>query len=300
MISKVEQLPVYFLLDLQRICQAFITRRWERSESRTSLIVVGFTTAYILLELFPSLQNGSYVAVGKELYWLCLLTFSLYLALRQALHNHFHSGTRHTNVQNIELEQANQQLRQNLQEQVFIEKYLTRENEELYKLATIDELTQVKNRRFLEQQIQKEWQKLQQDDYSLSVILFDVDYFKRYNDYYGHLSGDECLQKIAQVAQETLQGSANFIARYGGEEFAIVLPATSELEATELAKKLQQAIKALAIPHAQSDVSSIVSVSLGIASIVPNDTNTWTMLIDRADQALYEAKHQGRDRYTCF
>ncbi|MEM9486365.1 MAG: diguanylate cyclase [Cyanobacteria bacterium P01_F01_bin.116] len=202
-----------------------------------------------------------------------------------------------TSVQNAQLKRVNQQLHQKLQEQEVSRQYLKKENQKLYRLANIDELTQIMNRRFLDRQLDYEWQQLQQVGQPLSVILFDVDYFKRYNDYYGHLAGDRCLWKIARAVKESLQGESNFVARYGGEEFAVVLPNVDESGAVAIAQTIQQAIHTLAIPHAQSDVSELVSVSLGLASIVPLPESSWKALVDRADQALYEAKRQGRDRY---
>ncbi|MEM9807347.1 MAG: diguanylate cyclase [Cyanobacteria bacterium P01_D01_bin.56] len=296
MISKTEQLPVSFLFSLRRISHAFAARCWKRLESRISSIIMGFVSAYIVLELFPAIHD-SYAAFGIRLYWLLLLISSLYLGFKLVLPKHFSGRMVHATVQNAQLRKANQQLRQNLQEQEILEKSLKKENQKLYRLATVDGLTQIQNRRFFDQQLQYEWQQLQQASQPLSVILFDADYFKRYNDYYGHLAGDRCLQEIARVVKESLRGESDFVARYGGEEFAVVLPNTNELGAVAIAQTIQQAIQTLAIPHAQSDISTTVSVSLGIASIVPIPETSWQALVDQADQALYEAKRQGRDRY---
>ncbi|MEM7793217.1 MAG: diguanylate cyclase [Cyanobacteria bacterium P01_C01_bin.118] len=296
MIDKIELFSVDFVFSPQRIRHTFVPKQLNLLESRISSIIIGFISTYILLEIFPAI-NYEYTIFGEWIYWLLLLTLSLYLGLKQALPNQFPSSLLRTSVQNAQLKRVNQQLHQKLQEQEVSRQYLKKENQKLYRLANIDELTQIMNRRFLDRQLDYEWQQLQQVGQPLSVILFDVDYFKRYNDYYGHLAGDRCLWKIARAVKESLQGESNFVARYGGEEFAVVLPNVDESGAVAIAQTIQQAIHTLAIPHAQSEVSSIVSVSLGIASIVPLPESSWKGLVDRADQALYEAKRQGRDRY---
>lgn len=299
MIGQTEQLPVGVMFTLQQIFDIAVSLRWRRLESRVSSIIVGLGSAYILLEFIPSVSYG-YRSFCKELYWLLLLALSLYLGLKQVMPYHFSNRFWHHNisVQNAQLKRTNQQLCKILQERAIVEQSLKEENQKLYQLATTDELTQVQNRRFFDQQISQAWQQLQQEGCPLSVILFDVDYFKYYNDCYGHLAGDTCLQKIAQVAKESLQGRVDFVARYGGEEFAVVLPGTDEQRAVEIAQNIQQAIQTLAIPHVQSDVSSIVSISLGIASILPTEESSCNSLVDLADQALYAAKRQGRDRYV--
>jgi diguanylate cyclase (GGDEF)-like protein len=128
--------------------------------------------------------------------------------------------------------------------------------------------------------------------------MLDVDYFKRYNDCYGHLAGDTCLVKVAKAAAAAVKRSADLFARYGGEEFAAILPNTDAAGAIAVAESMRQAIRDLAIPHEQSDVSAIVTASMGIASMVPRSGKSPDELIALADRALYDAKRQGRDRYA--
>ena len=167
---------------------------------------------------------------------------------------------------------------------------------ELNRLATIDGLTQIANRRAFDQTIVKEWQRCQREKQPLSLILCDIDYFKLYNDFYGHQEGDDCLKIVAKTMSNQLKRSSDLLARYGGEEFVIILPNTHKQGAIILAETIQKAIRNQAIPHEKSKVSDIVSLSLGISSIIPTSENSLLKLISLADEALYKAKEKGRDR----
>jgi diguanylate cyclase (GGDEF)-like protein len=170
-------------------------------------------------------------------------------------------------------------------------------NQKLEQLVNLDGLTQVANRRCFDGRLQAEWKRLGQEQQPLSLILLDVDKFKSYNDYYGHIGGDNCLIRIAQTVQQTVHRPADLVARYGGEEFSVLLPNTDLVGAIKVAESIQQAIHDQAIPHAKSDIKDIVTLSLGISSVIP----TWDIkpdtLIASADQAMYNAKQKGRDRY---
>ncbi|MCC5663203.1 diguanylate cyclase [Nostoc sp. CHAB 5784] len=197
-----------------------------------------------------------------------------------------------------ELAQTNVLLQQEITEREQVYLALQFANQELQHLAIVDGLTQIANRRCFDQRLQQEWQRLVGEQQPLSLILFDVDYFKRYNDCYGHQAGDACLVQLAQVVKQRVNCSGDLVARYGGEEFAVILPNTDRQRAIASAQGIQQAIRGLKIPHKQSDVSEIVTVSLGIASTIPISENLPDTLIALTDQALYAAKQQGRDRYS--
>ena len=170
-------------------------------------------------------------------------------------------------------------------------------NQELQRLASLDGLTQVANRRHLDEYLAWQWQQLQRDGTPLSLILCDVDAFKLYNDHYGHQAGDDCLKQIAQAIAQTVKRPSDLVARYGGEEFAAVLPNTNLEGARHVALNIQTQIAQLHIPHACSPVSDYITLSMGIASVTPTTTTTPKMLIAKADQALYAAKSQGRNAY---
>ncbi|MCW5317124.1 diguanylate cyclase [Nostoc sp. KVJ3] len=170
-------------------------------------------------------------------------------------------------------------------------------NQKLEQLVNLDGLTQVANRRCFDIRLQAEWKRLTREQQPLSLVLLDVDKFKAYNDYYGHLGGDDCLIRIAQTMQQTVHRPADLVARYGGEEFSVLLPNTDLAGAITVAQSIQQAIHNQAIPHAQSDIKDIITVSLGISSVIPTcDIKPHTLILS-ADQALYNAKLNGRDRY---
>ena len=173
-------------------------------------------------------------------------------------------------------------------------------NQELQKLVNLDGLTQIANRRCFDERVVYEWQRLYRDRQPLSLLMFDVDYFKRYNDYYGHQLGDQALLLIAQAVDQLVCRPADLVARYGGEEFIVILPNTNLEGAIAVAKNLHQAIADLQIPHQDSDVSDIVTVSMGLASDIPNLDRSPYVLINQADQALYYAKQQGRNRSVIF
>jgi diguanylate cyclase (GGDEF)-like protein/PAS domain S-box-containing protein len=169
-------------------------------------------------------------------------------------------------------------------------------NAKLELLATSDGLTQIANRRRFDDFLNQTWRLMMRQKQTMSVVMIDVDYFKRYNDTYGHQAGDVCLQKIAAVLQATVNRAGDLVARYGGEEFSIVLGNTDALGARSLCYNIQWAIAELNLPHSGSDVSSHVTLSIGICTMTPSLQVLPESLVSIADKALYRSKHQGRNR----
>lgn len=173
---------------------------------------------------------------------------------------------------------------------------LLQANQELQKLALSDGLTRLANRRRFDEHLSDEWQRLARDKQPLSLILCDLDHFKRYNDTFGHPAGDRCLIRVARALLNGPQRPADLVARYGGEEFAVILPNTDTHGAWRIAQKIHDNIRALEIEHAPSNEEKYVTVTMGVSTVLPGHSSSPQMLIQASDLALYHAKQQGRNR----
>ena len=173
-------------------------------------------------------------------------------------------------------------------------------NRELEKLSRQDGLTGIANRRYFDSYLVTEVRRAAREKAAVSLILSDVDHFKAFNDCYGHQAGDDCLRRVAAALSSAGRRPADLAARYGGEEFAMVLPGTVLDGAVDVAQAVSRVIGGLAIPHARSAVDQNVTLSQGVVSLVPEKESACEDLIQHADQALYQAKQQGRNRYVVF
>lgn len=182
------------------------------------------------------------------------------------------------------------------QQQALLFQQLEAANQKLQRLASIDGLTQIANRRRFDEHLELEWRRSAREQSPLSLILCDLDDFKAYNDTYGHWAGDECLRQIANILQLSAKRPADLVARYGGEEFAVILPNTNAQGALIVAKSLQSQVQALNLAHVNSRICDHVTLSLGVASKIPHPQEAPIKLIAAADKALYQAKEEGRDR----
>ncbi|MDJ0553851.1 MAG: diguanylate cyclase [Microcoleaceae cyanobacterium MO_207.B10] len=172
-------------------------------------------------------------------------------------------------------------------------------NQKLIQLATLDSLTNVANRRRFDEYLEREWRRMLREKTPISLILCDVDYFKLYNDTYGHLAGDRCLQKVADAIKSELKRPADLVARYGGEEFAVVLPQTDIDGGFHVAELIRRRLNSLKLLNAGSKISEFVTMSFGVATTIPLATSSLEELIQTADEALYQAKFKGRDQTIC-
>lgn len=173
---------------------------------------------------------------------------------------------------------------------------LKQDNHELKSLALTDSLTALANRRQFDTYFTTEWQRLAREKQPLTLILCDIDYFKRYNDCYGHPTGDICLTQVSRVLTRCIRRPADLVARYGGEEFAVVLPNTDTSGGYNVGLAIQQGLAKAAIPHATSQVAEYITLTMGIATVIPKHHLSPHDLLQAADLALYHAKQQGRDR----
>lgn len=171
-------------------------------------------------------------------------------------------------------------------------------NERLQSLSFLDGLTGIANRRHFDQELLQECRRAQREGIALSLIMIDIDYFKAFNDTYGHLKGDDCLKTVANILKKTLKRPGDFVARYGGEEFAVVLPNTEHEGAAIVAEELRANIERECIAHLNSLCANYVTVSLGVVTRFSEQAETPADLILAADRALYRSKHEGRNRVS--
>ena len=168
-------------------------------------------------------------------------------------------------------------------------------NEKLEHLTLVDSLTQLYNRRYFEKQMEMEWKKCHRESKRLAMLVIDIDYFKAFNDRYGHSAGDECLKKVASILSSSLHRPGDIIARIGGEEFVVLLPGIDEEGAIKVAEAMQENLEAAKILHEKSPISEYVTVSIGVAVTYPTEAITALALFKAADKALYRGKTQGRN-----
>jgi diguanylate cyclase (GGDEF)-like protein len=175
---------------------------------------------------------------------------------------------------------------------------LEQANQMLARFSYLDAVTGIANRRNFDDGLELEWRRLHREGGPLSLVMVDIDHFKAYNDTYGHHNGDECLQAVAQALRRALHRPGDLCARYGGEEFGVILPGTDEEGALAVADVLRRSVEALGVPHAASSVGPLVTISVGVATVQPQDGGSMEGLLEAADKALYQSKHDGRNRVT--
>ena len=177
------------------------------------------------------------------------------------------------------------------------EQLLAQANENLSRQSTTDGLTGIANRRKFDQMLAIEWQRAARNGSSLSLLLADIDHFKRYNDHYGHVAGDECLRRVTHVLASCVRRAGELLARYGGEEFVLLLPGADLAHARDLAQRCLQAVHRENIPHGSSPTADHITISIGVAQLYPAGAQDPESLVNAADTAMYQAKMDGRARY---
>ncbi|WP_027183567.1 GGDEF domain-containing response regulator [Desulfovibrio inopinatus] len=204
--------------------------------------------------------------------------------------------------QRLQLEQKTRELDAKLVELEELHQLLEESNARLRLLSSQDALTGLPNRRSFDEIFTREWQRGVRNQRPLSLIVADIDHFKRYNDTYGHIAGDYCLERVARTLRNSLLREIDIVARYGGEEFTAILPETDSAGAQNVAERMLKAIDELAIRHQSSQTCDNLTISLGISTVIPQSNIPQLRLIEAADKALYEAKSAGRNRYKvcCF
>ncbi|HWU82903.1 MAG TPA: diguanylate cyclase [Methylophilaceae bacterium] len=176
------------------------------------------------------------------------------------------------------------------------EEQLANLRKELEEMSYKDGLTGVANRRMFDSVLELEWSNARRSRQPLSLIMLDIDHFKEYNDHYGHIQGDDCLIRVAKVLATAATRSRDFIARFGGEEFVLVLPETDAEAASKIAERCRQLIFKAQIPHLNSSVSNVITISVGVGTILPSHQDQPMAFVEATDKKLYLAKQQGRNR----
>jgi len=275
----------------------YITTQKPKSVLCTPILNQGKLISIIYLE--NNLTIGAFNSQRLEI--LRLLCSQAVASLENAqlyeqLENYSRTLEQKVTERTLELLAKNEQMQQEISDRQRAETALQTANQQLQRLASLDDLTQIANRRRFDEYLSQEWHRGVRETTPLCLILCDIDYFKRYNDTYGHQAGDACLQQVAQAISRVVKRPADLVARYGGEEFAVILPNTNASGAVHAADAIHKQIQQLKISHAQSSVSEYVTLSVGVSSTVPTQEFSPEALIAVADEALYEAKEQGRNR----
>lgn len=228
----------------------------------------------------PKIKGDAFAAGAND--YLVKLPDRIELIARIRYHTRAH-------LNQLQRDEAYRALRQSQRE-------LLEANLQLQRLMNMDGLTGLNNRRRFDEYVQSEWSRAMREQTALSLLLIDVDHFKLYNDAYGHLAGDQALKRSAAAIQASCQRPADLAARFGGEEFGVVLPGTAASGARQVAEAIRNNVQQLQIAHARSSAGPYLTVSVGGATVIPQGNASLLEWMARADEALYEAKRQGRDR----
>ncbi len=270
--------------------ETLITMR-KQASSLPIVILTGTKNEILGIE---AVQHGAQDYLVKGQVTEQLLVRSILYAIERA------SLTEELQQKEEQLEKFNQELQQRVEARTAELNKSNKQLQYLLKISTTDKLTGLANRHFFAEFWEVEWKAAVRNSTSISVIMIDIDHFKLFNDTFGHLQGDNCLKQVAQTIHKTLMRPKDLAVRYGGEEFLVVLPDTNRDGAIKIAQNIQFAIKSLEIRELKSEVSHQITVSLGIATVIPQRQDKPEDLIASADNALYVAKENGRDRFEIY
>lgn len=273
------QITVYCVASMSMALMPYLKPKW-------SLIIYMYVHVIFIISLFCVKQSNLLLFTNVFYSSICVvLSLIISTILFNSKLNDF-KNKRLIESKNIELNRINREL--------------TEVNSNLEELSCTDCLTGIANRRKFEDFISFEWDKCQRNHCPLSAIMIDVDFFKLFNDNYGHQHGDYCLKKIGETLSNNLNAKYGIVARYGGEEFIIVLEGLNEASALIEAEKIRKSVEALNIPHDFSPVSNHVTISLGISSLIPSEESSIKILIEKSDMALYNAKKRNRNKAIIY
>jgi len=249
-------------------------------------------------------ESAAFFALGVTMYF----TYTLYLAIRshramlREISLRIHNLTLMESVRNERdrAEQLNDEIQAEVERRAEAERALREAYERAERLSASDPLTGIANRREFDRVLEREFARARRDRQPLSLVIVDIDYFKPFNDYYGHPAGDRCLQRVAAILDGHARRGGDLAARYGGEEFVLLLPGTNEPDALDIAERLRCAVAGAGLEHKASPLAPTLTASLGIATLVPTGEQRPAMLVAAADLALYRAKDEGRNRVAVY
>ena len=299
--------PLILIVDDDRSTRLHLRQCFEGGQYRVAEAIDGEQCLSIFTHLHPDLILLDAMLPGMDGFICCAqlknLIGSTYTPIlmitaledEASVDRAFEVGATDYVTKPVQLPILRQRVRRLIQQARFNQQ-LEQRNQQLTRLVSLDSLTQISNRRHFDDHLERMWRQMVREQGWLSVALCDVDFFKRYNDTYGHLAGDRCLQQVAAALNHWSRRPLDLVARYGGEEFGIILPSTPLAGALHLTQKMRAAVKALKIDHSSSEINPYVTVSFGVASILPSPSASAEGLVDVADKALYQAKVEGRDR----
>ncbi|MCW8837882.1 MAG: GGDEF domain-containing protein [Thiovulaceae bacterium] len=246
------------------------------SNSPVFISYVAFYLPPVLMLMYTILRQSN------ELFYELVFLITVYIILMYVTSLKYHNHL----TRSLELRYANEQLVDELQIA----------NKKLILLSEIDELSQIHNRRSMNKFLTKSWEWHYKCKQPISILVIDIDFFKQYNDSYGHLKGDECILEIAKILEKNTRSELDLAARYGGEEFVVILHKIQEIEALNIAQRISSDLLSKQIKHQSSEVSEYLTLSIGLACMVPTKIDNQTKFFDLADTRLYKAKQNGRNQ----
>ena len=287
------------------VCSAAIVMgvmRWLHGYQPARYFIVAWTVFLLAISYYSLAKFGVFETSAVSEYavqWgavseMVLFAFALADRLNSQRRSFVKAQSKALELQRLANEQLEMRVQERTQKLQEAMDDLATANTRLQALTMQDGLTGIYNRRYFDQKLEKEWQRALRNQDSLALLLIDIDFFKDFNDKYGHLAGDECLKRVAQVIRDTITRPSDAVSRYGGEEFVVVLPDTSSEGAVHVAENIRRAMQSVQIRLEQGQ--TMVSVSIGVAALIPSDARVPQDLISIADQALYQAKTNGRNR----
>ena len=300
--------PFSLLVMLYVICGLVLA--FIRGEEGSTMVLVGFLSIVVtfmndMLYVANVIHTGHLISVGLLIF---ILTQAFLISIR------FSKAYATIDLQRTKLERTNTayqteiESRKSAEQEVLQHKENLEElvedrtaelqiaNKRLEELSRVDGLTGIANRRRLDEELDREWKRMLREKRPLSVVLSDIDHFKLYNDTYGHQGGDECLKSVANAIKDSVNRPGDLTARYGGEEFCLVLPETNGLGAMQIAELVRKNVFELNMEHKSSPMAKVVTLSLGVATLIPDIGSHPSVLLEAADRALYQAKGNGRNR----